>query len=96
METLADFDFSLHHIPGHANTITDFLSQHPDLKEGVKHVNENITVLPPELFTCKILLPSENEKQREAIREFHDTLATGHPGIANTWVLVNRKYEEGL
>jgi hypothetical protein len=27
METLADFDFTLHHIPGHTNTVADLLSR---------------------------------------------------------------------
>ena len=46
METLAEYNFTLHHIPGPTNTVADLLSRRPDLKEGVQTVNDNITVLP--------------------------------------------------
>jgi hypothetical protein len=34
METLADYDFKLQHIPGHTNTVADLLSRRPDHKRG--------------------------------------------------------------
>ena len=53
METLAEYNFTLHHIPGLTNTVADLLSRRPDLKEGVQTVNDNITVLPDTVFATK-------------------------------------------
>lgn len=83
METLADFDFILHHVPGHANTIADPLSCHPDLKEGVHSINDNVTVLPNTLFVNCVHLIT-NDKKCQAVHDLHDTTVAGHPGIVNT------------
>ncbi len=93
METLSKYDYVLQHVPGHLNTVADLLSRHPDLKEGVKTVNEDITILPDHLFIKKITLSTNLNERRRAVHELHDTLVAGHPGIANTWALVNQCYE---
>jgi hypothetical protein len=96
METLADYDFKLQHIPGHTNTVADLLSRRPDHKEGVNDVNNETVVLPDHLFVNKIILTNDDER-RHAVYELHDTPIAGHPGIANTWALVNERYEgQGL
>ena len=91
METLAEFDFVLRHVPGPSNTIADLLSRRPDLNEGVNSLNEDVIVLPEPLFVKTTLLTSEDD-MRHAVYECHDTPIAGHPGIANTWALVQRKY----
>ena len=93
METLSEYDYILQHVPGHLNTMADLLSQHPDLKEGVKTVNDDITVLPDHLFINKITLPNDIIKRRKAVYELYDTPIAGHPGMANTWALVNQRYK---
>jgi hypothetical protein len=96
METLADYDFKLQHIPGHTNTVADLLSRRPDHKEGVNDINNETVVLPNHLFINKIILTNDDERRR-AVYELHDTPIAGHPGIANTWALVNERYEgQGL
>src|SRR6266702_4048755 len=91
METLSEYDYILQHVPGHLNTMADLLSQHPDLKEGVKTVNDDITVLSDHLFINKITLPNDIIKRRKAVYELYDTPIAGHPGMANTWALVNQR-----
>ena len=60
-------------------------------------INDNVTVLPNSLFVNKITLSDDINKRRNAVKELHDTPIAGHPGIANTWALVNERYEgEGL
>ena len=50
-------------------------------------------LLPDSLFSRKIFLDDDPDKRREVLRQLHDTLAAGHPGIANTWELVKEHYE---
>ena len=91
METLTEFDFVLRHVPGPSNTVADLLSCRPNLNEGVNPLNEDIIVLPEPLFVKTTLLTSEDD-MRNAVHECHDTPIAGHPSIANTWALVQRKY----
>ena len=91
METLAEFDFVLHHVPGPSNTVADLLSRRPDLNEGVNPLNEDVIILPEPLFVKTTLLTSEDD-MRNAVYECHNTPIAGHPGIANTWALVQQKY----
>jgi len=97
MEFLQDFDYRLNHIPGHANTVADLLSQRKDLNEGV---NTNTCILLPlSLFIhCtikarKTYLEDNQEKRRKVLQELHSSPVAGHPGIANTWNLVTQHYE---
>jgi hypothetical protein len=40
---------------------------------------------------------TNDDERRRAVYELHDTPIAGHPGIANTWALVNERYEgQGL
>jgi hypothetical protein len=48
---LAEYDIELRHIPGKTNGRADALSRRPDYDQGT-HDNENITVLPENLFAC--------------------------------------------
>jgi ribonuclease HI len=50
---LAEYDIELKHIPGKTNRRADALSRRPDYDQG-SHDNENITVLPDELFARAI------------------------------------------
>ena len=80
---LQDFDYILEHIPGSSNTIADLLSHWKDLNKGV-NADEQCVLLPDHLFAKKIYLKDDLLLWREAIKELHDTLAAGHPGIVNT------------
>ncbi len=59
----------------------------------MKTVNDDITVLPDHLFLKKLFLSNNLNEQRKAVQELHDSPIAGHPGIANTWALVNQRYE---
>jgi reverse transcriptase-like protein/integrase-like protein len=100
MEFLQDFDFTLEHIPGHANTIADLLSHRKDLNKGVD--SQTRILLPLSLFLChalcsnlthKIYLEDDPDKRRKVLQELHNSPSAGHPGIANTWSLVSRHYK---
>ena len=102
MESLEEFDFELKHIPGSTNTVADLLSRRSDHNKGV-YINNSIQILPDHLFTayvtrelsavCKLYLVDDDETRRKILREVHDTPVGGHPGISNTWHLINRNYE---
>jgi hypothetical protein len=49
--------------------------------------------LPEHLFVRKIYLENDLETRKKILQEIHDAPTGGHPGISNTWTLVNRKYE---
>ena len=103
MAFLEDYDFELEHLPGCTNTVADLLSRRSDLSEGV-NINESQVVLPENLFSHKIsvaklhharkiYLEDDLQTRRKILQEIHDTPTGGHPGISNTWHLVNRHYE---
>jgi hypothetical protein len=52
-EFLQDYNFELIHFPGKSNTIADLLSRRKDHEGGV-NPNQNITLLPDNLFVCKV------------------------------------------
>jgi integrase-like protein len=91
MEFLQDFDFVLDHIPGHSNTVADLLSHRKDLNKGVD--SQTCILLSPSLFLRKTYLENNPDKRRAILQELHSSPLAGHPGIANTWALVNRHYE---
>jgi hypothetical protein len=86
-EFLQDYNFKLIHFPGKSNTIADLLSQRKDHEGGV-NPNQNVTLLPDNLFACKVYLKDDDETCREILQQIHDTPVGGHPGISNTWKLV--------
>ena len=88
---LQDYWFKLEHFPGKSNTIADLLSRRKDFEGGV-NPNEGVTVLPEELFSRTIYLEDDPDVRRRALHQIHDTPIGGHPGISNTWRLVQRKY----
>ncbi len=63
-EFLLEFDFVLHHVPGHANDAADCLSHRPDFQDGVKFVNNDITVLPNDLFQNARIFLEEGDDAR--------------------------------
>jgi hypothetical protein len=92
MEFLQDFDFVIQHIPGHTNIIADLLSCRPDFDGGEN--SERTTLLPDHLFVQSIFLKEDNDdERRRVLKEIHDMPTGGHPGIANTWDLVRRRYQ---
>jgi integrase-like protein len=91
MEFLQDFDFVLDHIPGHSNTVADLLSHHKDLNKGVD--SQTCILLSPSLFLRKAYLEDDPDKRRAILQELHSSPSAGHPGIANTWALINCHYE---
>jgi hypothetical protein len=50
---LQDYNFEIMHIPGKNNTVADLLSQKKDFEGGV-NPSSSITILPEQLFACKI------------------------------------------
>ena len=97
-EFLSDYYFELEHISGKANTIADLLSRRIDLKEEV-NINEDVVMLPQNLFVNmvlsindKVFLKDDLEMRRQILQEVYDSPAEGHPGISNTWNLINRRY----
>jgi hypothetical protein len=50
---LQDYDFEIMHIPGKNNTVANLLSQRKDFEGGV-NPSPSITILPEQLFVCKI------------------------------------------
>jgi reverse transcriptase-like protein/integrase-like protein/chromodomain-containing protein len=91
MEFLQDFNFVLDHIPGHSNTVADLLSRRQDLNKGVD--SQTRILLPPSLFLRKIHLEDDLDKRQAILQELHSSPLAGHPGIVNTWALVNRHYK---
>ena len=89
---LQDYDFELVHFPGKSNTIADLLSRRKNFEGGV-NPNQNITLFPEKLFACKVYLEDNPETRQQVLKEIHNTPVGGHPGISNTWDLVNRRYE---
>jgi len=91
-EFLQDYNFELIHFPGKSNTIADLLSRRKDFEGGV-NPNECVTLLPDHLFVRKIYVEDDPETRRSILHQIHDSPVGGHPGISNTWNLVNRRYE---
>jgi hypothetical protein len=58
MEFLQDFDFTLTHVPGHANTIVDLLSCRKDLNKGID--SQICVLLPLSPFLRQTLHPDIN------------------------------------
>jgi len=99
IEFLQDFDYTLEHIPGSTNTVTDLLSRRKDLNKGVDS-NEPCVLLPDHLFTLtnpikvhKVFLEDDPDLRHDILQTLHDSPTAGHPGILNTWELVCEQYE---
>ena len=59
-----EFDFEIHHIPGKANSCADALSRRPDYDQGTCD-NENIVVLPENVFVRTVTIASDKQEQDE-------------------------------
>ena len=69
---LMEFDFEIRHIPGKANSRADALSRRPDYNQGTRD-NENIIVLPENVFVRAITISNQEEEQdEEAIKPWID------------------------
>jgi hypothetical protein len=51
-----------------------------------------MTIFPPYLFLKKIYINDDDTKRRAILQQIYDTPSGGHPGISNTWDLVQRQY----
>jgi len=72
---MADYHFTIHHLPGSKNCRADALSRKPDYNQGEED-NEDVTVLPEELFAYGIridpVLPGQDwERIKEWKEEFN-------------------------
>ena len=67
----------------------------PDVKalrlEGITHL-EKISI-DDKFAAHKTYLDDNPETRRQILYQVHDTPIGGHPGISNTWKLINRHYE---
>ena len=61
---LMEFDFEIRHIPGKSNSRADALSRRPDYDQGTCD-NENIVVLPEDVFVRAVTIASKEEGQHE-------------------------------
>ena len=59
-----EFDFEIRHIPGKANSRADTLSRRPDYDQGM-HDNENVIVLPEDVFVHAVTITGKEEGQDE-------------------------------
>jgi hypothetical protein len=89
---LEDYDYEFKYIPGYTNTLADLLSRSKDLEMGENPLNNHVAIFPPHLFLKKIYVDDDNDKRRAILQQIHDTPSGGHPGISNTWDLVQRQY----
>ena len=68
---LSEYDIELHHIAGKTNRRADALSRLPQYDQG-DHNNENVTVLPDELFVCLSRTDNDEEQDEECLRRWID------------------------
>ena len=59
-----EFDFKICHIPGKVNSRADTLSRRLDYDQGM-HDNENVIVLPENMFVHVVTITSNEEEQDE-------------------------------
>ena len=74
---LSRFDFTLHHRPGCTMGKTDALSRRED-HGGSEGENDNITLLPPKLFTIRALEGlTVEEEEREVLKDIRKAMRGG-------------------
>ena len=68
---LSKYDIELHHIPGRTNRQVDALSRLLQYNQG-DHDNENIVVLPDELFVHILLTDDDEDQDEEHLQQWID------------------------
>ena len=68
---LSEYDLEIRHLKGSANGRADTLSRRPDYDQGSKD-NENVTVLPNEIFARATIIPEEIPQDKEQIQAWVD------------------------
>ena len=89
---LQDYNFELVYFLGKSNTITNLLSRKKNFEKEV-NINENVTLLPENLFAKKVFLKNNPETHCKILHNAHDIPMAGHPGISNTWNIIKRQYK---
>ena len=72
--------------------IADLLSRRKDFEKGV-NINENVTLLPENLFAKKVSLENNPETRHKILYDAHNTPVAGHPGISNIRDIIKQQYE---
>src|ERR1700723_3812979 len=75
---MADYDFTIHHLPGKKNGRADVLSR-KEGEENKKDDNKQQIVLPEHLFRALILGVKDDKKG--ILQRYHDDPLAGHPGV---------------
>ncbi len=68
---LSEYDLEISHLKGSANGRADALSRRPDYDQGSKD-NEDVTVLPDEIFARATIIPEEAPQDEEQIKAWVD------------------------
>src|SRR5882762_8903229 len=74
---MADYHFTIHHLPGNKNCRADALSRRPDYNQGIIRRQQ------------KIFISNDEELKEEILWAHHNTPITGHPGQFQTQELIN-------
>jgi hypothetical protein len=77
-------------LPDHLWKILEY--EHPPLKDPDKTVHANAAQVTGTSHMHKTYLEDDETLRRNVLKEIHDTPVGGHPGISNTWHLVQRQY----
>jgi len=100
-ETLAPFDFRIHHVRGKENAVADALSRRPDYMKNIqpepmailKERDGALTYATPQTETLAAMdIELTTEQKKEVIQSRHDDRSAGHPGIEKTIELVTRDF----
>ena len=75
---MQEYNFTIHYLEGRWNVRADALSRREG-EEDKRKDNQDVIVLPPELFKRVEILAST--ERLELLQKFHDSLLAGHPGV---------------
>ena len=97
VQKMQEYDFTLHYLEGKKNVRADALSRREGEEEKKKD-NQDVVVLPTELFRRAVLEENEEvlvvEVEKEKIlKEYHDAPLAGHPGVKRMKKLMEGKME---
>ena len=100
-ETLAQYDFKIHHVRGKENGVADALSRRPDYMKDLKpqpmallkHQNGTMSYAQPDIKELNHMdIELSDQQKQDVIRSRHDDKSAGHPGIEKTLELVTRDF----